>query len=58
MDIIGGVTIYSVAERVTTTVDFSISYYSTAKIQVSVFLFLNPSFMVFFWGFIKFKAVG
>ncbi|XVF86649.1 hypothetical protein PTKIN_Ptkin18bG0059300 [Pterospermum kingtungense] len=41
IDIVGGVTIYSVAERVITSVDFSISYYSTARIQVKSFLFFK-----------------
>ncbi|TYI09848.1 hypothetical protein ES332_A09G099200v1 [Gossypium tomentosum] len=39
VDIIGFVTIYSFANRVTTTVDLNVSYYSTATIQVKSFLF-------------------
>ncbi|KAG8483379.1 hypothetical protein CXB51_023161 [Gossypium anomalum] len=35
VDLLGGVTIFSFANRVVTSVDFSVSYYSTAKIQVS-----------------------
>ncbi|MBA0615258.1 hypothetical protein Godav_015415, partial [Gossypium davidsonii] len=36
IDIIGHVTIYSFANRVTSTVDFNVSYYSTAIIQEHV----------------------
>ncbi|XVF26781.1 hypothetical protein REPUB_Repub14bG0048100 [Reevesia pubescens] len=36
MDVVGAVAIYSVAHRVITSVDFSISYYATAKIQEHV----------------------
>ncbi|XVE52069.1 hypothetical protein DITRI_Ditri02bG0091400 [Diplodiscus trichospermus] len=36
IDIVGAVAIYSVAQRVITSVDFSVSYYSTAKIQEHV----------------------
>ncbi|XVE88872.1 hypothetical protein DITRI_Ditri19aG0103600 [Diplodiscus trichospermus] len=38
IDVIGAAAIYSVAHRLITSVDLSISYYSTAKIQVC-FLF-------------------
>ncbi|MBA0557928.1 hypothetical protein Golob_014970 [Gossypium lobatum] len=36
VDLLGGVTIFSFANRVVTSVDFSVSYYSTAKIQEHV----------------------
>ncbi|XVF74561.1 hypothetical protein PTKIN_Ptkin13bG0119600 [Pterospermum kingtungense] len=36
MDVIGAVAVYSVLNRVITSVEFSISYYSTAKIQEHV----------------------
>ncbi|KAK6264092.1 hypothetical protein QUC31_012218 [Theobroma cacao] len=36
MDVVGAVAVYSVAHRVITSVDFSISYYSTAKIHEQV----------------------
>ncbi|XWS18983.1 hypothetical protein CRYUN_Cryun32bG0091700 [Craigia yunnanensis] len=36
MDVVGAVAVYTVANRVITSVDFSISYYSTAKIKEHV----------------------
>ncbi|KAG4183009.1 Acyl-coenzyme A thioesterase 13 [Gossypium arboreum] len=38
VDLLGGVTIFSFANRVVTSVDFSVSYYSTAKIQEHVLI--------------------
>lgn len=38
IDVISAVAVFSVSHRVITSLDFSISYYSTAKIQVSVLL--------------------
>ncbi|PPD95637.1 hypothetical protein GOBAR_DD07336 [Gossypium barbadense] len=50
VDLLGAVTIFSFANRVVTSVDFSVSYYSTAKIQVKDFLltcgFLFVSFII------------
>ena len=41
IDNVGGAAIYTISDRVKVTVNFNISYYSTAKIQVSLFFFLR-----------------
>lgn len=41
MDTVGAVAIYSVFNHVMKSMDFSISYYSTAKIQVSLRYYTN-----------------
>ncbi|MBA0650469.1 hypothetical protein Goklo_017886 [Gossypium klotzschianum] len=46
VDIIGLVTIYSFANRATSTVDLNVSYYSTATIQVKSFLFTCGVFLL------------
>ncbi|MFQ6652973.1 hypothetical protein Gotur_024602 [Gossypium turneri] len=46
VDIIGLLTVYSFANRVTSTVDLNVSYYSTATIQVKSFLFTCGVFLL------------
>lgn len=56
LDLVGPVTTFSFANRVISTVDFSVSYYSTAKIQVKNFL-VESWGVTFFHSLNKFKGV-